>query len=172
MTNALFLVSFCLFFIGLLFLYRPLWLLFLNQFLRERVFNDHLILSSRKKSAAFCILLSVLFFWMGYYSGHYTETKITAKMISTDRLLYQSLQHLHAKDYRKAKLLAEKVLSDEPQNAEALYHLAAAQYLLEDVQSAEKNFLKAQKLDHSSPQVQYLSQYVMQLKKNSSAVSR
>lgn len=166
MTNTLFTISLFLLLLGILLIYKPSWILFLNRMLREKVFNDSRILSMRRKSAAYSLVLSLIFFWAGYYSGHYTETKITAKVISVDRLLYQSLQHLHFKQYAKAKLLAERVLLDEPENAEALYHLAAAQVFLNDPKSAEITLQKVRKLDHSSPQVQYLAQYVMQAKKN------
>lgn len=150
--------------LGLIFFYKHHWLLEVNKWVREMVFNDSLVLLDRHKKAALFLLIAGLFFYWGYHREHYTISILSDRLISTDRLLYQSLNHLYAKRYNQAKTLCERVLKREPNNAEALYRLAAAQFLMDDIRSGSTNWLKAYKLDPKSEEAARLKILIQQFR--------
>lgn len=169
MYNLVFILASFLLVAGWTFVYKPSWIIRFNKLAREKIFNDDLVLLGRKKWGTVCFVISLILLWLSYYGGQYTHSKFTERLISNDRLLYQSLQHLYSKQYQKSKILAERVLMSEPENAEALYQLAATQFLLNDSKSGEALWARAQKLDPNSAQALRLYDLILQLKTTSSA---
>ena len=148
---------------GLGFIYKPVWLVRFNKIAREKIFADNLILLERRKKGAFFVLLFFIFLYWGYYRSQYS-LRYTDQIISTNRLLYQSLQHLHSRQYAEVKRLCEKVLTREPNNAQALYQMGAVQLLLNDPVAAQRSWSKARALDPNSPNAQSLREWVARLK--------
>lgn len=148
---------------GLVLIYRPAWVLRINKIAREKVFNDYWTLSNRKKGGIFFLTLSFIFSFLAYHEIQYSESRVSLNIISTDRLLYQSLQHLYAKQYQKSKILAERVLSREPENAEALYQLAACQICLGDAAGGDATWMKARKLCPDSAEARRLREMIVQV---------
>lgn len=164
MNNLIFILALFSLLMGFLLIYMPAWLIRFNKIAREKIFNDDLILSKRRKWGTAWLLIACILLWGGYYRGQYIRTGLTEKLISTDRLLYQSLQHLYSRQYVKAKICAERVLLQEPENADALYQLAAAQFLLNDTVSGEASWTKAEKIAPHSLRAQRLSDLMARLK--------
>lgn len=131
---------------GLIFFYRPTWLLWINATAREHIFNDNLVLLERRQRGFFLLLVSFLLFYWGYHRAHYTALPMVGRFISTDRLMYQSLHHLYAKEYQDSKTVSGRVLMRDPKNAEALYLLSAAQFLMNDLEGGRQSWQKARTL--------------------------
>jgi len=163
MTILIYLGAVFLLFLGLFFIYKPLWLVRVNKFARERIFNDNLLLLERRQKGVLALLIAFIFFCWGYQKSHYTQNKFIEKLVSTDRLLYQSRHHLQSKEYQVVEVLCERVLSRDPNNSEALFHLAAANLLLKSPQSATIFWKKAKKLDPVSIQGQRIKELVLKL---------
>ncbi|MBI2915885.1 MAG: tetratricopeptide repeat protein [Elusimicrobia bacterium] len=151
-----FLTALSLLFLGLVFFYRPNWVLYFNRVLREKFLNDSLVLLNRRKKGVFFLLLSSIFFYWGYLLSQYRPSRLSQKIISTDRLLYQSMRHLDDQQYEKSKSLCERVLSRDPNNADALYHLGAAHLLLNNQAQGESFWNKAVELDPRSSEASRL----------------
>lgn len=138
--------------------------------MREKIFSDRLVYASRQLRAAFFLTLSFLSaFWL-YHRVQYVHYGLTEKLISTDRLLYQSLQHFYARQYEDSRALSAKVLERDPKNAEALYQLAAAQFMLDDVRAGEASWEQARKADPDSLQGNRLKSIILQVKHSTSPV--
>ena len=158
--------------LGLVFIYKPAWIVRVNKILRERVFNDNRVLLERRKKGFFFLLLFFIFFYWGYYRLQYAPALISDTLISADRLLYQSLQHMHLKQYQSAKTLCERVLARDPANAEALYLLAAAQQGLGDKGGAQESWAKAEKINPNSPANQRLRAIVSQPQNSANSAAK
>ena len=57
-----------LFILGWLFLYHKKSVLKLNAFMRNNIFNDVYVLTEFKKIGVFFILMSIIFFYLGFIS--------------------------------------------------------------------------------------------------------
>ncbi len=146
--------------VGLIFFYKPSWILRFNKFARERVFNDDVpVMDRRKKGAVFVLMSFVILYW-AYYRAQYSPSRITEPFVSADRLLYQSLQHLNSREYVQAKNLCSRVLYKDPTNAEALYQLSAAQYLLNDTADADETWKKAQASNATAPEAEQMKKLI------------
>lgn len=164
---SFFLLAISLFFLilGLVFIYKPTWIVRFNKFVRERVFNDTLILLDRRKKGFFFFLMFFIFFYWGYDSFQYHPAIVSNKLISTQRLLYLSEHHLHLKEYQESRKLCEIVLEREPNNALALYQLAASQFLLNEPDPAQQSWAKAKGIDPEAPMADRLRKLVVRQKK-------
>jgi hypothetical protein len=134
-------------FLGLVLIYQPDWILRFNRIMREKFFSDAPVLQKRRKHGLLMMVLALIFFSAWYQRGQDVPQQLRVTLISTDRMLYQSLQCLYAGQYGRSKLLAEGILAREPHNTDALYHLSAAQFLMQDIASGKKNWNKARKID-------------------------
>ncbi len=137
--------------LGLFFFYRPKWIISINKFARDRIFNDNLILLERRKKGVFFLLIAALLFYWGHHRSHYVHSPMSEKIISSDRLLYQSLQHLEDMQLDEAKMLCADAVARDPRNVEALYQLAAIAYVMHDAEQAKIYWSKASALDPGSP---------------------
>lgn len=153
--------------IGILFLgfgwtllYKPAWILYLNKIIREKLFNDGEMLLERRKKGFLFVLLAVIFLATGYDQQSYRSSRMTTRVVSTDRLLYKSLQHLYDKQYQKSRALCERVLAQDPGNVRALYHLAAAQILMGDLNQGTMLWAKAAAMHPSSSEAQSLKKLI------------
>lgn len=172
MNHLIFVFSLCFLLVGLAFIYQPTWIIRFNKIARERIFNDAILLLERRKKGILFLLLSCVFFYWGYYRAHYAQTRLIDKIISADRLLYQAHQHLYAKQYQTAKTLCERILVREPENADALYQLGAAQFLLNDPVSGELSWAKAEKLAPNSLSGRRLKEFVARLQNSCPPTSK
>ena len=150
MTFLILFVSLLFLTVGLVFIYKPFWIIRFNKLVRERILNDNLILLERRKKGFFFLLAFFIFFYWGYTRSLYSPSVMSAKLISTQRLLYQSEQHLRLKEYQESRRLCEEVLLREPGNPEALYQLGAVQFLLNDTTAAQNSWGKAKAVDSAS----------------------
>ena len=149
--------------IGLGFIYKPVWLVKFNKFAREKIFVDNLILLERRQKGVLFVLLFFFLAYLGYYRSLYS-IRYTDRLVSTDRLLYQSLLHLHARQYAQVKKLCEKVMKRDPSNAQALYYRAAAQDLLYEASSAERSWAQAKAIDPDSANARSIREWVIKVK--------
>ncbi|OGR85541.1 MAG: hypothetical protein A2901_03360 [Elusimicrobia bacterium RIFCSPLOWO2_01_FULL_54_10] len=150
MSIFLFLLSFLSLAAGFIFIYKPAWIVKANKIIREHVFNDTIILFDRRKKGFFFLLLFIIFFYWGYSRLQGEHGKLQDKLVSADRLLYDSFHSLENKDYAESKRLCETAISMEPQNAKAHYQLAAALYLLKDPAGAKKAWAQAVAINPAS----------------------
>ena len=157
-------VSFVSLALGLVFIYKPIWIVRFNRIVRERILNDNLILLERRKKGFFFFLMFFIFFYWGYDSSQYHPTVAASKFISTNRLLYQSQHHLHLREYKDSRRLCEMVLAREPNNAQALYQLAASQFLLDDPVAAQKSWTSAKAIGSNSQAADRLRKLVVRHK--------
>ena len=164
MSFFLLFVSFVFLTLGLVFIYKPAWIVRVNKFVRERVLNDTLILLERRKKGFFFFLMFFILFYWGYDSFQYHPTVAANKFISTERLLYLSQRHLHVNEYQESLKLCEVVLEREPNNSLALYQLAVSQYLQNDPVSAQKSWAKAKVIDPNPMLADRLRKLVARLK--------
>ena len=153
--------------LGLVFIYKPTLLIRFNKIARERFFNDNIILLERRKKGVLFILLFFIFLYWGYYRFQYVRMDLDHNLISTSRLLYQSLQHLQSRQYETAIMLCEKVLAREPDNTEALLQKGASHLLLGNPSQAQKCWAKADKIDPDSPKSERYKLLVRRLKDKS-----
>ena len=157
-------VSFVSLGIGLVFVYKPAWIVKFNKFARERIFNDTLILLERRKKGFFFMLTFLIFFYWGFQRLQFEPAAVSSKLVSTDRLLYQSFHHLQLNDYAESRRLCEIVIVREPNNAEAYYQLGAAQFLLDDPASAKKSWARAKAINPGSYSADRLRKLVVRHK--------
>ncbi len=155
MGNLLLAAGFFFIGLGFILLYKPHWILYINKIVRDKLFNDGDMLLERKKKGFLFLLLAIISFSVGYdYQTNHLRNR-SARFISEDRLLYTSLLCLYDKQYEKSKSLSEKVLREDPQNAEALYQMGAAQILLGETGKGVALWQKAAQLaPHSAEAVQ------------------
>ncbi len=150
--------------IGLVFFYRPSWLLRFNEIAKEYIFNDNLVLLERRQRGFFLLLVSFLFFYWGYHRAQYTPLPVVGRLISIDRLMYQSLHHLYAKEYQDSRTVAERVLMRDPKNAEALYILSATQFLMNDLEGGRQSWQKARELSPNSTDADHFRSLILKEK--------
>ena len=127
---------------------------------REWVFNDNYVVIDRNKRALFFLLLSSVFFYWGYQRGHEAMQPIET-FVTTDQLLYQSLQYLYAKKYPAARELCQRVLDREPHNAEAMYQLGATEYLMKNIDQGRKLWKQAVQTDPHCSKAPHLKSLVL-----------
>lgn len=156
------LLSVGIFFLGLgwTLFYRPSWILYLNKIVREKLFNDGDMLLERRKKGLLFLLLAMISFYVGYDTQSYRPSTVNAHLVSTDRLLYKSLQYLYSKQYQKSKTLCEKVLAQDPRNVEALYQLGATQLLMGEVQEGSHTWGRAVHLAPKSSEAEQLKKLI------------
>lgn len=158
MTNALlFSFGLVLFLVGLAFFYSPHWILRVNRLARDWVFNDNYVVVERNKRAVLCLLLAFFFFYWGYLRAR----EAWRPFVSTDRMLYQSLQDLHARNYAAAKAICQRVLARHPDNAEAMYQLSAAEYLMRNIEGGRTLWRQAVEMDPRCANAAYLRNLVL-----------
>ncbi len=147
-----------IFFLGLgwTLFYRPSWLLYFNKIVREKLLNDGEMLLERRKKGFLFVLLAVISLYVGYDYQSYRSPSAPVGIVSTDRLLYKSLQHLYSKQYQKSKFLCEKILVQDPGNVDALYQLGAAQILMGEVKEGSHAWRKAAHLEPQSTEAEQL----------------
>jgi len=145
---------------GWAFFYEPGWIVRLNKIMRDKVFNDSYALLERKKKAVVFILISFIFFFWAYQRAQYGSGRLSEKLISNDMLLYQSLRHLESKEYGKAIALCDHVLTRNPDNAEALYQIGAARFLLNDPAAGNQYWAKAAKIEPNCPVLVHLQKMI------------
>jgi len=150
MGTILLALSFAFLAIGLIFFYRPAWIVKFNRIARERIFNDSRVLLERRKKGFFLLLMFLIFSYWGFQRMLYNPLAHKYHVISSDRLLYQSMHHLHKREYKESLLLCQRVTNHEPNNAKAFYLLGAAHYLLGDPASAKQCWSKAKAIDPES----------------------
>ena len=141
---------------GWAFFYKPEWIMLVNKIVRERIFNDSHILMERRKKGVLLLLLSIIFFYGGYHRMEYSYSRFSEKLVSNDLLLYQALRHLQLRQYDNARTLCEHVLVRDPDNAEALYQLGAAQTLLGRPADGAKTWNRAMQLEPNYKMIKYL----------------
>jgi len=146
-TNILFISAFLLMALGVISIYKPRLIIRFNRIMRDKIFSDRIILFSRHKSGMITISIAFILFFTGYHRLHHARTELNSRIVSTDRLLYQSLQFIYSGEYIQAKLLAQSVLSRESGNIQAEYMLSAAEYYLQNYDEAVKILKKAQSHD-------------------------
>jgi tetratricopeptide (TPR) repeat protein len=139
--------------VGVLFFYKHQWLLTLNRILRETLLNDQFVLLERRKKAFLFLLVAGLIYFLTYQ-------RWGEKIFSTDRLLYQSLNYLYSGDFVKAKIFSEHALSRDSKNARALYLLAAAQLLSNEIKAGSKTWQKAAQIAPDSTDAKTLKALV------------
>ncbi|OGR83770.1 MAG: hypothetical protein A2902_02910 [Elusimicrobia bacterium RIFCSPLOWO2_01_FULL_64_13] len=147
---AVFFASLVFFIIGLAFIYKPTWLVRINKVFRERIFNDNLILLQRRKKGVLFLLLFFIFLFWSYHRLATLDFLADSHIVSTDRLLYHSLQHLRSGRYPQVQSLCHRVLARDPRNAGALYQLGAVHFLMKDIETARKYWKKASEIDPDS----------------------
>lgn len=135
---------------GFVFIYKPSAIVKTNQFMREMVFNDKIVLFDRRKKGFFFLLLFILFFYWGYSRLETERAKPFGKMVSTDRLLYESYRHLQDGEYDESRSLCERAIARDPGNADAHYQLGAAHLLMNDPVSAKKEWAAAKSINPNS----------------------
>lgn len=135
---------------GFVFIYKPAAIVKTNQFMREMVFNDKLVLFNRRKKGFFFLLMFILFFYWGYSRLENELAKPFVEMVSTDRLLYESYRHLQDSEYPESRKLCETIIARDPGNADAHYQLGAAHLLMNDPVSAKKTWAAAKFINPNS----------------------
>ena len=150
--------------VGLVFIYKPAWIVRFNKIVRDRIFNDTLILLDRRKKGFFLILMFFIFFYLGYNRIQFEPAAVSTKIFSTQRLLYESFQNLNLRHFAQSRNLCAIVVEREPNNAEAYYQLGAVQFLMDDPVSARKSWAKAKSIDPGSYQADRLKKLVVRLK--------
>ena len=135
---------------GFVFIYKPGWIVNTNQFMREMVFNDKTVLFNRRKKGFLFMLLFILFSYWAYSRLDTERHRPFRTMVSMDRLLYESYQHLQDKEYRESKALCERAIERDRMNADAHYQLGAAHLLLNDPLAAKKEWALARSIDPDS----------------------
>lgn len=157
-------VSFLFLAAGLIFIYQPAWIIKANKFARERIFNDSLILLERRKKGFFFMVMFVILFYLGFQFIPKEPAVLSSKIVSPERILYQSIQHLHLKEYEESKTLCENLVKREPGNSEAFYQLAASQYLLNDKAGASASWKKAMAINPNSEKADRLIKLIVKEK--------
>lgn len=164
MTYLIFSLAVFFLLLGFTFFYRPAWIARFNKFVRERFFNDSILLLERRKKGVLFLLIAVLFFYMGFFLEHYRPSRLSYRLLSNDRLLYQSLVHIHSQRYWWSRKLCERVLSKDPNNSQALYQLGVTCVLMNNPQEGERYWQRALALDPNSSQAENLRKLVSSLK--------
>jgi len=154
--RLVYVLAFALGTLGLVFIYKPKWLVRLNKVARDRIFNDNLILLERRKKGLLFFLIFVLLSYWGYNRMQYAKIPGGYAVISTDRLLYQSLHHLRSKHLNEAKVLCEKILAREPNNAGALYLLGATHIMRNNFKLGKILWTKGREIDPDSSEAKHL----------------
>ncbi|MBI2118839.1 MAG: tetratricopeptide repeat protein [Elusimicrobia bacterium] len=167
MTYLIFILAVFFLLLGFTFFYRPAWIARFNKFVRDRLLNDSILLLERRKKGILFLLISALFFYMGYFLEHYRPSRLSYRLLSNDRLLYQSLVNLHSQRYWWSKKLCERVLSKDPNNSQALYQLGATYVLMNMPQEGEKVWQRALELEPNSPDAENLRKLVTSLRRDS-----
>ncbi len=164
MSFLLIFFSFVFLGLGFAFFYKPALIVQFNKFMRERVLSDTRILLERRKKGFFFFLMFFILFYLGYSNLQNHPTILSTQIISTDRLLYLSQHHLHDKEYKESQRLCEAALARDPNNAQALYQLAASQFLQGDYTAAQKSWGKAKSINPNSKMADFLRKMVVRHK--------
>lgn len=157
-------VSFLFLSIGLVLIYKPAWIIKANKIARERLFNDSLVLLDRQKKGILFLLFFLIFFYWGYQRFQSEPAAVSGKFMPSERLLYQASHQLHLKEYEESKRLCEIVVSREPGNADALYQLGAAKFLLGDPAGAKDSWKKAKTINPASERADRLRKLIVRHK--------
>jgi tetratricopeptide (TPR) repeat protein len=145
---------------GLAFFYSPRWILWMNRLAREWVFNDNFVVAERNHRAVFFLLTGLFFFSWGYQRER-SSHKPLEPIVSNSGLLYQSLQALQSKDYPAAKEICQRILSRDPRNAEAMYQLGAAEFLMKNIEGGRMIWNQAVEADPRFAKASYLRNLVL-----------
>ena len=164
MSFFLFFVSLLFLALGLVFIYWPAGIVKFNKIVRERIFNDNRVLLERRKKGFFFMLLFLIFTYWGYQNFCSAPAAIIAKLVPPERLLYLSFHHLHLKEYEASKRLCETVIKREPNNSEAYYQLAAAEFLTGNNDAASSSWKKAAAIDPNSEKADRLIKLIVRQK--------
>lgn len=108
--------------LGYIFLYNPNILINFNRFAKEVLFNDRIILTSRKKLSIMFFALSFVALFMGISSLYNSKSIGIDDLISgfEEYQLYSAMQDYIAGRYNVALEKYNQILKEQPDNKEAL----------------------------------------------------
>lgn len=115
--------------LGWIYLYQPNLVSRLNSFARDVLFNDRVILLSRKKVSIvfFCISFIAVFMGLSSMGGGWAENTGTALLMNRDSYrLYKAMQDYHSGNFDDAIAACNEVLTSDPKNKLAIHQLALA----------------------------------------------
>jgi len=114
--------------LGWIYLYKPKLVSRINNFARDVLFNDRVILLARKKVSIvfFCLSFVAIFMGLSSMSG-WVENAGTALIMTSDSYrLYKANQSYRAGRYEETISACEEVLTADPKNKLAIHQLAQA----------------------------------------------
>ena len=114
--------------LGWVYLYKPNLVSRINSFAREKLFNDRVILLSRKKVSIVFFCLAFVTLFMGISSmGGWAENAGTALLMNkASYRLYKAAQDYRAGRYTETIAACNEVLMADPKNKLAIHQLALA----------------------------------------------
>jgi tetratricopeptide (TPR) repeat protein len=135
--------------LGLIYLFQPAIVLSINNFVRTVVFDDRIILLSRKKLSTLFFCLSFIILYMGFssFSQHIAQNETTWRQTEVHFLMYQALQNYADQHVDKALQKYRTVLSIDPANIEAMKRMAAIYDLKGNLQEGRSLRKKALRLN-------------------------
>jgi hypothetical protein len=114
-------------FLGWIFFFKPNLVASVNEFAREKIFNDRIILLERKKLAALFFLIAVVAVYMTFLSVIEHITVYSGgrwKQQANQYLMYMAMKDYFGRRYDSALEKYGKILLTEPNNIEALTRMA------------------------------------------------
>ncbi|MFH1368700.1 MAG: tetratricopeptide repeat protein [Elusimicrobiota bacterium] len=139
------LLGFFFFVLGWVLLFTPNILLSLNRLVRDRIFNDRIILMQRKKLSIFCFCLSMLALYVGVTSlikTTETQGKQNWVLERNKYTMYLAMQDFCCENYADAIEKYTRILASDPENENALDHIARSYKAVGDPQNAKTHWLR------------------------------
>lgn len=131
-------------------LFKPNLLLNLNRVIRERVFNDRIILMERKKLSVFFFCLSILALYIGLTAlikSKETQGKDNWIIERNKFTMYLAMQEYCDGKYAEAIEKYKKILESDIGSEQALKHLALSYEAVGDIKSAKEAWIKLLRLN-------------------------
>ncbi len=113
-------LGFCLLAMSLSYLYRPVWVLKVNQLVREILFNDANLLHYRRRLGVPLFAAALLFLYSGMVNLKVRSGNSRAAAYSDMNEAYRAF---YARQYAQADKLCSEILKTNPREAHALFLL-------------------------------------------------
>lgn len=149
-------LGFVLILIGIVYFYKPTWIIKLCQLVKSYVFNERVVILYGKKIGLVFIMSGVIFIGVN----------VRNEIGRND--LYKAYKNYHTKKFETAEKICMSILKDQPNNTDALMLLGKIYFVTERYLLAKSTLLKIKDLPQTKKKEveKYLNLIDMKLKRD------